>query len=206
MTERRKVITGLIGSLVVCTIGLADMMPLCPTGVVCPQPAPLGTPADFRPASLSSPWPDLAGVAAEISPLFESLLLPDAETEPIDKIEPARILVDRQNSLTLCLYGLMGLGLCHSAPFLKRFQFSGIPDWYYSGRPFQVGPRSTISPDCLPLAAIHAFIPPDCHAVEVASQYLSGVIAMLLRESLFIPISLTSRGPPSDRTDESHLT
>jgi hypothetical protein len=126
---------------------------------------------------------------------FPAQLNPEAGQAGATK--PAQILTDRQNSLTLCLYALLGLGLCRSAPLVRKFHFSCIPDWYHSGGPSQIGHSFAISPDCLTSTPVVCFVQPAGETEDVAPQYLSGAIAALLRKSQFTPTTLASRGPPS---------
>ena len=103
---------------------------------------------------------------------------------------------DEQDSLGLCLFALLGLGLCKSAPYVKKFSFGTVPEWYHSGGPSQIGHCFAISPDCLSCAPVVCFIQPDCEGKDVTPQYFSGAIAALLRKSQFAPTTLASRGPP----------
>lgn len=107
------------------------------------------------------------------------------------------ILVDGQNSACLCLYALLGLGLCRSVPLVRKLSCGVIPDWYHHGGPFQIGHSHAVGPDCLCSVMVVCFIQPDCTARDFLPQYYWGTIASLLRKSLFTPNVLASRGPPS---------
>ena len=107
-------------------------------------------------------------------------------------------LGDDQGSFGLCLYALLGLGVCRSAPWLKKLHFGVIPDWYHTSGPFQIGHSHVIGPDCLCSAAAVCFVQPQDTAQDFLPQYYWRTIASLLRTSLFRPNVLASRGPPLD--------
>jgi hypothetical protein len=173
------------------------MVPLASTGAVCLQPSPDHLPTDLPPASFSNDGVGLVGVA-DLGILPGGFLSEPAgiEAGQASETRPAQILTDRQNSLTLCLYALLGLGLCRSAPFVKKLHLGCIPDWYHSGGPSQIGHSFAISPDCLTAAPVVCFIQPAGETEDVAPAYFSGAIAALLRKSQFTPTALASRGPP----------
>ncbi len=152
---------------------------------------------DLRPASPSTPFATFPDVADLDSFPVGFLPPPDPEAGYTSETKPAQILTDRQNSLTLSLYALLGLGLCRSAPFVKKLHFSCIPEWYHSGGPSQIGHSFAIPPDCLPSAPVIRFLQPNCAGKDVTPQYFSGAIAALVRKSPFTPTTLASRGPPS---------
>ncbi|MBN1361367.1 MAG: hypothetical protein JW993_12285 [Sedimentisphaerales bacterium] len=109
--------------------------------------------------------------------------------------EPVRLLNRDRGSLELCLYALMGLGLCKSAPWFKRLSFSFIPDWYHQGGPYQIGGSHAVGPDCFCSVAL-CFVQPRNAAADSLLPYRTGTIASLLRQSQFSPNVLSSRGPP----------
>jgi hypothetical protein len=152
--------------------------------------------ADRQPASPSSLLAGFAGISDLDSLPAGFLPQADAQAGQLSETKPAQILTDRQNSLSLCLYALLGLGLCRSAPLVRKFHLSCIPDWYHNSGPSQIGHSFAISPDCLLSAPVVCFIQPDCETEDVAPQYFSGTIAALLRKSQFTPTTLASRGPP----------
>jgi hypothetical protein len=147
--------------------------------------------ADFP--SLSS-IPPIAGFGTE--PLT---CVPDAQrsSEPSVETQAGPALAEGQGSFGLCLYALLGLGLCRSAPLVRKLSFGCIPDWYHHGGPFQIGHSHVIGPDCLCSATVVCFIQPDCTADGLSPQYYWGTIASLLQKSQFSPTALASRGPPS---------
>jgi hypothetical protein len=198
-TRRNEIIPVLIGALALCATVRADMVPLSPTDVGYQTWSQTCVPADLLPPSPLNSCIDSGGVAdldpASVGFLFE----PTQEAGQNRETKPAQILADRQNSFSLCLYALFGLGLCRSAPFVKKFHFGCIPDWYHTGGPAQIGHSFAIAPDCLSPAPVHCFIQPDSIAgtENALPQYCRGTVVSLWRKSQFTPAVLASRGPPS---------
>jgi hypothetical protein len=120
----------------------------------------------------------------------------EADAGPTGQAQHLHLLVEGQSSLDLFLYALMGLGLCRSAPWVKKFSFDLIPDWYHSSGPFQIGHSLAVGPD-LCFAPVYCFVQPDCRAQDCPPQYYRGTIVSLWRKSQFTPTILASRGPPS---------
>lgn len=194
MVGRKKILV-LTWVLSLCAVAHADLVPmfLSDDGYR-PSPQTL-IPTDPLP-SPSSSCVDFVGIAdLDVSPVGV-LLETTAETERADELRSPRILKDEQNSLSLCLYALLGLGLCRSAPFVKKLHFGYLPDWYHTGGPFQIGHSVVISPECLFSAPACCFIQPDDRAKDHRPQDYPGLFAALLRKSQFTPITLASRGPP----------
>ncbi len=196
MAGVKKTISPVMVALAVASVVHADMMPMSPPegGVrwsvfVCGRTV-------CQPSSDSHGSLTFQGtVDLDLLPVG---FLPEVKSQvgDIGSTKPAPILTDRQNSLTLCLYALFGLGLCRSAPFVKKLHFRCIPDWYHSGGPAQIGHSFAISPDCRISTPVFCFIQPAGERENVALQYFSGTIAALLSKSQFTPTSLASRGPP----------
>jgi hypothetical protein len=172
------------------------MMPVSPAEVDCRQPAQANTLTDFRPARPSTPFAGFPGTFDLDSLPVVFLPPPNPEAGQTSETKPAQILTDRQNSLSLCLYALLSLGLCRSAPLVKKLHLGCIPDWYHSGGPSQIGHSFAISPDCLTAAPEVCFLQRAGETEDVTPQYLSGAIAALLRKSQFTPTTLACRGPP----------
>lgn len=108
----------------------------------------------------------------------------------------ARIVSDGQDSLHLCLYALLSLGLCKAAPWARKVSFGVAPHWYHDGGPFQIGHRFAISPDCVCHAPVYCFIQPVGTAEDLLPQYHRGIIAPLPGKPQFTPAVLGARGPP----------
>ncbi len=196
--KRRQIITVLIGALAVCAISRADMMPVSPLDAAESRQSPqANTLPDLGPASPSTPFADFPGISDLDSLPVGFLPQPNPEAGQTSETKPAQILTDRQNSLTLCLYALLGLGLCRSAPLIKKVHFGCIPDWYHTDGPYQIGHSFAISPDCLTSVPVSCFVQPDCEAEDTTPRYLSEIVAAWRRESQLTPNMLASRGPPN---------
>jgi hypothetical protein len=199
MTERRKLITVLMGALALCASVHADMMPVSPVDIGCQASPQAGAAADLPPYGFSGSL--VESVATVDLPLLPVGLLAEGGTGTAQASEtkPAQITTDRQNSLSLCLYALLSLGLYRSAPFVKKFNFACIPDWYHTGAPYQIGHSFAISPDCHSPASVVCFVQPDLAAgtQDPLPQHRWGIVASLWRQSQFTPTVLASRGPPS---------
>jgi len=100
------------------------------------------------------------------------------------------------SSLSLCLYALMGLGLCSSAHWVKKHSLGFIPEWYHNGGPFQIGHSLAVTPDNLSLTPARCFIQPVLVAEDLIPIYRSMTVRSLWRESQFTPAVIESRGPP----------
>ena len=108
---------------------------------------------------------------------------------------PVTVLTDRRGSVTFCLYALMGLGLCKSAPWMRKFTFGTIPEWYHDGGPFQIGHSLALSPDCFCAAAV-CFLQPKVPSQDLLPQYCTSTVVCLWRDSQCAPAVLAARGPP----------
>ncbi len=134
---------------------------------------------------------DLCSVPVESLPHVDGGIGQDGE------LPAAQIQSDGQNSFGLCLYALLGLGVCRSVTLVKRLSFSYIPQWYHDGGPFQIGHSHAISPDCLCHAPVCCLVQPDCRAEDILPSYRQETIIALWRDSQFTPDVLAARGPPT---------
>jgi hypothetical protein len=112
-----------------------------------------------------------------------------------DVQQPTTILIDRQDSMTLCLYALLGLGLCKSAPWVRKLTFGTIPEWYHDGGPFQVGHSCRIAPDCTcPQEAY--FLQPEDQVGSRGPGWRRELHGSLRGKSRSAANTDTCRGPP----------
>ncbi len=174
----------------------ADLMPASPHDTQDPQSSRVCLVRDRQDTCPS----DVLGHTAIVDEV-QALLVryaPDWEdtVRPAGERPPTQILSDRQGSLSLCIYALIGLGLFRSAPLVKKLSFGGIPAWYDDGGPRQVGHSFAIAPDCLCAAPLCFVQPPDAMAEKVRRYHFARVIA-LWRKSQFAAAVLASRAPPS---------
>lgn len=107
-----------------------------------------------------------------------------------------QLLGPGRSSLHLCLCALMGLGVCKSAPWMKRLSFGYIPEWYHDGGPHQIGHSLAIPPESLCPVPICCFVQPDDRAEEFIIKHSLRTIVSAWRKSQFTPCILASRGPP----------
>lgn len=121
--------------------------------------------------------------------------LVDAQMAAEDADSPQRIciLMDTQGSLGLCLYGLLGLGLCKAATFLF---VCVIPVWCHDGGPCPIAHRLDLSPDGLHPVPMYCLVPPGCTTKDSLPRYRQEAIVVSWRDSQFTPIALAPRGPP----------
>jgi hypothetical protein len=196
MAVGRKIIAVFVGVLASAVTAHADLMPVSVVDTACLPPVAAASRPDLQRTSLSAPFghPDLADLSSLPS------VFPPEVGSPADTTRAAPLIRrDEQDSLGLCLFALLGLGLCKSAPYVKKFSFGTIPEWYHTGGPFQVGHSHAISPDCLYQAPVYCFIQPDSRAAndDALPHDRRGIVMSLWRKSQFTPDVIASRGPPS---------
>jgi hypothetical protein len=193
MHVRRIIIWAVAAVPVVAATGYADMRSVCSPGAdvqaarSCDQPDPL-CPAhltSFGRVGMPYGGPCSAGYPAAARP----------DVARTDRAQPLHIFRHEQDSLSFCLYALLGLGLLKSAPCAKRLSLGVVPGWYHDGGPFQVGHSLAVSPDCLCRATV-CFVQPDLQAEDPLPQCRSHTLSTTSRESQFSPNVLASRGPP----------
>lgn len=198
MIRWRKVISTIFSLLAAAGSLYADMMPTVPAEIGVLQIAAVHGPADLcRP---DRDYPE--AVTFHSTSLF---WLPTGmpfemggETGPAREAQPIAILSDRQNSLTLCLYALFSLGLCKSAPWVRKFSFGVIPQWYHDGGPFQIGHSHAIGPDFFSVTPGLCLVQRDCGNEAPMPQYRHEMTISLWRKSQFTPTVRAPRGPPAD--------
>jgi len=196
MIERRTVLAAVFGVLALTATIHADMMsPSSLHGGYQHSPRACVT-TDQQYTNLSSPFGCPSITNLDLPPV-KSLPVLKGDAEQARQMQPVQVLSDGQTSFSLCLYALLGLGLCKSAPFVKKLSFGCIPEWYHDGGPFQIGHTHAIGPESLCSAPVACFVQPDCMAEDISPQYYKGIIASLLRSSLFTPTVLAPRGPPA---------
>jgi hypothetical protein len=174
----------------------ADMMPMPTSNAEQGQlPCISCSQTDLQYPDLSSPFnytnvTDLDLWPAGLSPE------PTADTGQTSKVQNLRSFTDGTGSFALCLYALIGLGLCQAAPWVKKLSFEFIPEWYHDGGPFQIGHSHAVTPETLYPTPAYCFIQPACMVESHIPQYSLGTIVSLWRKSQFTPDVIASRGPP----------
>ncbi|MFZ2147476.1 MAG: hypothetical protein WAV28_09660 [Sedimentisphaerales bacterium] len=195
MIDGRRFIAAIVGGLVVTAAVYADMVPVSQSDAGrrqliydCRRPGLLYT-------DLSSPS-NFPSFAELYSCSVEFLPGASADVSQASEMQQPQILTDGTGSLSLCLCALIGLGLCRTAPWVKKLSFCFVPEWYHNGGPFQIGHSYAVTPESLCPVPAFCFIQPVCMAEDSLTQYRLGTIMSLWRKSQFTPIVLASRGPP----------
>jgi len=194
MIERKRIILAVTMAIIATVTVRADMIPASGPVVGCQPPS-----CECSEVQGSGPLdaqPFVAVVLDLLPPGLPPAVPPSAE--PRSESQPVTVLSDDQNSLSLCLYALFSLGLCRSAPFVKKLHLGCVPDWYHSGGPFQIGHSQAIEPDCLCAAPVYCFVQADSAAEGPLPRYRYETIVCLWRTSQYTPAVLASRAPPSD--------
>jgi hypothetical protein len=195
MPKRGWVIGLIIVGLAVAPSVYADMTPASGLAAGGWQSRHVCVPTDPGYTSCLSPFGHLSITDV---PSLSVEFLPQTRTdvEAASQTQPVLILADQTGSFNLCVYALMGLGLCGSVHGLKKASLGSIPEWYHDGGPFQIGHSYAIGPDALCSCPVLCFIQPDCTADDISPEYYKGTIAPLLRKSQFTPTVVAARGPP----------
>jgi hypothetical protein len=157
---------------------------------------PAGPQAERERISATDPLVGLDPV--DLSTCIPFAPLPDTganAADPGTAQEALRLLPDDRSSLDMCLYALMGLGLCRSASWVKRLSLGSIPEWYHSGDPGQLGPSCAVGPNCLcPMAA--CFIQPNAEAEDRLARLLRQTTAFSRSQAQSPCDPFPPRGPP----------
>jgi len=193
--NRRRTILVLFIVLVSTVSVYADMMPVSATNLERGKPAYTpceqtnlqytGLPGPFNYPSVSNQdlWP---------VDLFPGQT---ANTET-PELQNLRSLTEGPGSFALCIYALIGLGLCQAAPWVKKLPFGFIPEWYHNGGPFQIGHSHAVTPETLYPMPAYCFVQPACMVESHIPKYSPGTTMSLWRKSQFTPDVIASRGPP----------
>ena len=196
MDDRGKQILGLVVALVVARATHADLMPVTEGG------------SERKPSRevcyrMKSPYADFSSlydssVAAGLNS-GSIQFLPQAggnDVRQSSQTPYAIELTGQPDSSSLCLYALMGLGLCSAPHWIKRLSLGFIPEWYHESGPFQIGHSYAATPESLCSLQVCFLVPPDDRAEHLIPQYRLRTILFLWRKSQFTPTVLVPRGPP----------
>ncbi len=193
MMGRKTIVVAILGTLAVTATVSAEMV-LVPGPEAQYGPLPSADRPPTRQGVIFSGSVVGSGLAGLLPASIEFWPEPDADHEPADGPLPEG-LTEGHSSLDLCLYALIGLGLCRSAPRMRKLSLGGVPEWYHTGGPFQIGHSAAIAPDCLCSAQI-CFVQPGSGAQDPTPEYRGQTLICLWREAQFLPTILASRGPP----------
>jgi hypothetical protein len=188
-----KVVLVTIATLVAAPWVCADMTPVPCRTAGDPTSVSACHPADDQPwGSFNLPCSVIGGVDSVPVGFFAEV---QGDAVQVSEPRPACILVDRQDSFGLCLYALLGLGLCKSAPCFKKMHIAFVPDWFHSGGPHQIGHSYSLDWDSLS-APVVCCAPSDHSPGQLSPPCRKCVIVALWRVSQFTSCALISRGPP----------
>ncbi|UCD51803.1 MAG: hypothetical protein JSW27_04050 [Phycisphaerales bacterium] len=191
MTDRYRVITVVIGVLAATVAVQADMM-----SAVCAEPTQdRPDPIVDSINSLSLHGPALPFAVATGFSAADDVAETDAEQGQAAEVPRLQDSANKLDSFDLCLYALVGLGLCRTGHLVKRPSLGFVPEWYHSGAPQQIGHSLAVGPDAFCLATI-CFVQPDSEVGPDIPQHRRGHITSLWRCSQFTPSVLASRAPP----------
>ena len=197
MIRRRRLITAAIGSLLLAGFVRAEMMPICHRmpeqqsvlSVWCSSEEQRANPVGLYGKSIfddfalrTIPFPTEAAAHIE---------------KPAKVSQEALILEGGPGSMSLCLYALMGLGLCGAPHWIRKLSLCHLPEWYHGGGPFQIGHSFAATPKSLSKIQVCCYLPPDdVPAEDSIPRYCLGIIVSCWRKSQFTPDVIASRGPP----------
>jgi hypothetical protein len=195
MSHRRKLLTAVILVLVITSAVYADMTPVSVLNAGRRQSSHIFGRTDLLYTDLYSPsnfpiFVELYSCSVEFLPGAS------ADVSQTSEMQQPQILTDGTGSFSLCLCALIGLGLCRTAPWVKKLSFGFVPEWYHNGGPFQIGHSYAVTPESLCPVPAYCFIQPVCMAEDSIPQYRLGTITSLWRKSQFTPIVIGPRGPP----------
>jgi len=195
MIGGRELLVAIIGGLLVAPAADADMVPVSELAAGCPQRVHVCSRPDLQHASSSSPC-NCPGVAD--LDLWSVRFLPEAnaDLDRTPQIQHFRGLTEGPGSVSLCLYALIGVGLCNWPRWVRKVPLGFIPEWYHNGGPFQIGHRLAVSPESLRPAPACCFIQPVWVSERLIPRYRRRTLVSCWRKSQFTPDVIVSRGPP----------
>jgi hypothetical protein len=192
----RRIIIMVLGGLGFCAPVQADMMSTSRPDIPFGNTPQVRISSDLASRDLLTPFDsgDVTNLDLLSSELLSSAM---AHADPTGQTQAVQVFAKEPRSFDLCLYALMGLGLCKSAPWVKKLSFGHIPEWYHSAGPYQIGHSFAISPDCLCSTPVCCFVQPDDRAESRVPGHRFATLISGWRNSQFTPATFTSRGPPS---------
>jgi len=183
--------------VMVCTASAyADMMPVSTTSTERGNsPYVTREQSNFYCADSSSLFNHPSASNLGLGPV-ELLPMTTADAGQNPEMQNIRSLTEGPGSLALCIYALIGLGLCQAAPWVKKLSFEFLPEWYHDGGPFQIGHSFAVTPETLYPTPACSFVQPACMVESHMPLYSQRTIVSLWRKSQFTPDVIASRGPP----------
>ncbi len=192
MVEWRKILVAVVAALVATAVVQADLATVSQVETDHAEVDCVTSQDDVLPVDALASLGMSSAVHLDLGSTADPL---DADSEQAHAPTTTLTLADRSDSVDLCLYALMGLGLCRSGHWIKKSSLGFVPEWYHHGGPFQIGDSHAVGPDCL-CSTLACFVQPETTLEDSELEHHQGTIAPLLRKSLFTPSVLASRGPP----------
>lgn len=195
MVQGRKIAVAVLAALAATGAVYADMMPL-------PHDRPADSSSNSYDRAISEPvmafdspvnaLPASSGWLPSTS--FAELGLATEQTEPAPPT--LQVLSHGPGSLNLCLYALIGLGLCQSGHWAKKSALGWVPDWYHSSAPDQIGHSHVVGPDTLRPIPLYCFIQPDDTPGDLSCPRRTDLFTSPRHPSQHTSATLPSRAPP----------
>lgn len=195
MIQGRKIAIAVFMAFAATGVVYGDMMPATRLDRPPVPPTSSASPAASE-SSDESTWSADRGMANLALPSFASCVELSVTTEQVDAAQPLGILPHDRGSVDLCLYALLGLGLCRSGQLARRSTLGFIPGWYHAGGPYQIGHSHAVGPETLCPIPLYCFIQPDAEVDDVLSSSRLGAFASLPEPAQYVPAGIISRGPP----------
>jgi len=194
MVKRKATCAVIVGLLALATTLQAEMMPVPPSEIGTWM-LPGGSGSTEPPPTRSRNPFVFPGIMDGDLPPMKSLLPIDSEIRRVSQAQRGRTLSDDRSSFDLCLCALISLGVCRSAPFVRKMSFGPIPNGYHNGGPFQIGHSHALGPD-LRFAPLCGVVQPDGMIPDRLPRSDRRTTAPWGRESQRTPALPAPRGPP----------
>jgi len=197
MGNRRKQILGFIVALLVTGVAHADLVPVSWRDGEQKPLRCVGSRMEFQHSDFSGLYDSSVAVDLVSGPVQ---FLPQAGVDHVGQTSQTSYAIEltgRPDSSSLCLYALMGLGLCSAPHWIRRLSLGFIPQWYHEGGPFQIGHSHAATPESLCTLQVCFLVPPDDRAEHLNPRCHIRTILSLWRKSQFTPAVHAPRGPPN---------
>lgn len=196
MIQGRKIAIAVLVAFAATGMVYADMMPLVETHHPTTSAWNSCDCTDFGPLAAFDPFSESDTGRSDFLP-FASFAGLHMGAESVDSTGPAvQVLSHDPSSFDLCLYALVGLGLCRSGHWAKKSALGFVPQWYHSGAPEQIGHSYVVGPDTLCPIPLYCFIQPDGMSGDSLLPCRTEAFTSLRHPSQHTPARLVSRGPP----------
>ena len=203
MVKSGNIISAVVMVLAIAGAVCADLMPISESEAGRMVGAHVFGPGQVQKASLLS----LSGTqefTSEIAVVDLAAEAAESDSRRAAEEPGIEILADGFNSLDLCLYGLLGLGIVRSGHWVKRPSLGFIPEWYHNGGPHQVGHSYAVGPDAVCPTTV-CFIQAHSAGGDSVPRCDVGTIVSLCGRSQVAANASASRGPP-DHIPESQAS